>query len=170
MTNEYARTCKEVFEVLRLTPKAELKLIPIEVLNKLKMDSKNYKGKYKLEFDKMGEPKISHEAQVMILGIYRKYFLQENEKNTLNKKLKKNDNTKEIKKVENYNNPNDIFYKPTNQTFENIDSQENYLKDSLRKDNVNNNKNTENKSLIVSENKIILFIKNVFEKIKNIFK
>ena len=37
MTNEYARTCKEVFEVLRLTPKAELKLIPIEVLNKLKI-------------------------------------------------------------------------------------------------------------------------------------
>ena len=170
MTNEYARTCKEVFEVLRLTPKAELKLIPIEVLNKLKIDSKNYTGKYKLEFDKMGEPQISHEAQVMILSIYRKYFIGENERKYLNKKLQQNDNQKEIKKVENYNNPNDIFYKPTNQTFENIDSQENYLKDSLRKDNVNNNKNTENKSLIVSENKIILFIKNVFEKIKNIFK
>ena len=78
MTNEYARTCKEVFEVLRLTPKAELKLIPIEVLNKLKIESKNYTGKYKLEFDKMGEPQISHEAHVMFLGIYRKYFLQEN--------------------------------------------------------------------------------------------
>ena len=76
MTNEYARTCKEVFEVLKLTPKEQLELIPIEVLNKLKMDSMDYTEKYELKFDKIGEPKISHEAQVMILAIYRKYFLK----------------------------------------------------------------------------------------------
>ena len=88
----------------------------------------------------------------MILSIYRKYFIGENERKYLNKKLQQIDNQIEIKKVENYNNPNDIFYKPTNQTYENLDSTDGEIKDSLGKDNVNNNKNTENKSLIVSEN------------------
>ena len=80
MNNDHAKTCREVFEVLRLTPKTQLELIPIEVLNKLKNDSKSHTEKYKLEFDKMGEPKISHEAQVMILAIYRKYFLKDDER------------------------------------------------------------------------------------------
>ncbi len=165
MTKGYARTCKEVFEVLRLTPKAQLELIPIEVLNKLKDDSKSYTEKYKLEFDKMGDPKISHEAQVMILSIYRKYFLQDNEREILNKKLQKNDNQKEIKKAENYNNPNDIFYKANSKTV---------IKNSCNESNISNEENNkiinENNALIVTENKVITFIKNIFIKIKNIFK
>ena len=60
----------------------------------------------------MGEPKISHDAKVMILSLYRKYFLQENERIILNKVLTKNDIELEIKKSKNYNNVNDIFYKP----------------------------------------------------------
>ena len=166
MTNEYARTCKEVFEVLKLTPKEQLELIPIEVLNKLKMDSMDYTEKYELKFDKIGEPKISHEAQIMILAIYRKYFLEEKEKNILNKKLQKNDDKIEIKKVENYNNTNDIFYKQKPVESQRLRSESDF------EDKVYENTSktdSEKNALIINENKIMKLIKNIINKIKNIF-
>ena len=162
VNNEYAKTYKEVFEVLKLTPKAELKLIPIEVLNELKIESQKYKEKYKLEFDKMGDPKISREAQVMILGIYSKYLLKENERKYLNKKLQKTDYEQEIRKVKNYNNTNDIFYKTTNNKNENCNVTENELKSNIDKEDFD----IKDEILIVSENKIKIFFKNIFGKIK----
>lgn len=166
MTNAYARTCKEVFEVLKLTSKEQLNLIPIEVLNKLKMDSKGYAEKYELKFDKMGEPKISHESQAMILAIYRKYFLEENEKNILNKKLQINDNKIEIKKAENYNNPNDIFYHQKLGKFQNQKNESN-LEDKVYE--ITDRTNFEKNALIIGENKILKLIKKIINKIKNIF-
>lgn len=157
MTNNYAKTCKEVFEILRLTPQKQLKLIPMNVLKQLKQNAKAYNGKIKIEFDIMGNPKISHDAQVMILDIYRKYFLQENERAMLNKLLQKNDIELERKKVQNYKNIDDIFYKPVSQNI------------SIKKENNIKEDEILEKSLVVPKNKILTAVQNFIEKIRKIF-
>jgi hypothetical protein len=47
----------------------------------------------------------------MIVALYKDYFLPDSEKAILDAKLLKNENMQEICKKENYNNPNDPFYK-----------------------------------------------------------
>jgi len=157
MINNYAKTCKEVLGVLKLVPQKQLKLIPLDVLKQLKKNANNYNESVKIEFDIMGEPKISHDAKVMILSLYRKYFLQENERVMLNKVLTKNDIELERKKSKNYNNINDIFYKPVVQ------------KVNLKEKDDNEETKKIEKSLELPKNKILIIVQRIIAKIKKIF-
>ena len=162
ITNSYAKNCKEVFEILKLTPKKQLELIPNEVLMHLEQEAQKYDENFNLEFDIMGEPKISHEAQVMILSIYRKYFMQEEQRDNLNSKLRKNDSNLELKKYKHYSNSEDIFYK--SQIQENAELQI----EVKNKSNQAKNQDFSNKLVLISKkNKFFSIIQHIFEKIKN---
>lgn len=162
MTNNYARTCKEVFEILKLTPKNQLELIPNEILKHLKQEAQGYNEDLNLEFDIMGEPKISHEAQIMILSIYRKYFMQEEQRENLNSKLRKNDNNIEQKKCENYNNSQDIFYR--SQAQEDAELKNEVKSKSTKMENQDASKRL---ALVTKKNKFFSIIQCIIEKIKS---
>lgn len=150
------KTCKEVFEILRVSPKAEIERIPIEVLNKIKNEAKKYSGDFKLKVTRYGEPIVSHNAQVMILGIYKKYFTGDSESKIIDSILEENEKILEIKKVENYNNPDDIFYS-------NDKKMETVVKVEENGDNIN-------KEMIIIQNKFVMFFEKILFKIKKFFK
>jgi glycerol-3-phosphate O-acyltransferase len=110
MINNSAKTCREVYEVLRVSPIEQLRLIPLNVLQNIRLKAEQSNA-IVLKYDRMGNVILSNEAKAMIVALYRDYFLPDSEKAILDAKLLKNENMQEIHKKENYNNPNDPFYK-----------------------------------------------------------
>ena len=168
MKNNYPKTCKEVLEVLKYIPINQLKLIPIDVLKQIKQIAEKNEEQIILEFDIMGEPKISRDAKIMILGIYRKYFITEKERNFLNLKLQENENKVEEKKKENYKNVNDIFYNSISKNEiidENVKSDN--IKENIKVYELKENDIQTEKALIIVKKGIFDNIKKIIEKIKN---
>lgn len=102
----------EVLEVLSKIPEKQLALIPQNVINNLKLKSNG--KKVKLKFDMMGNVILSDKAKQIIVSIYKNYFLDNDSKEILEKKLRENYVYKEEKIKQSYNNLNDPFYQNKN--------------------------------------------------------
>lgn len=168
--NSYARTCNEVYEVLKLTPKEQIKLIPEEVIKEIKLNANKNNEKINLDFDEMGNVILSNEAKAMIVAIYKNYFLKKDDQRIiLNKQLQKNENIKEIEKESKYQNYNDPFYRKKEESFnQGISNGDNIKIEEIKCDHLQVSDSLIN---INQKNGLLQKMKEIFNSIKKrIFK
>ena len=106
MNRKYEIACSQVIELLKLIPPEQIKMIPVEVIKKIKLNAREL-GKVELKFDQIGNPILSDDAKIIILSLYKNYFLSEQGRIETDKVLEKNENLLKMNKK--YNNVNDIF-------------------------------------------------------------
>ena len=108
MTNSYAKAYKEVLEILSHFSAEEYSKIPQEKINFYKNNmKKNYEYSIDPDID-LSKQYISKEANAILISIFRDYFANDSQRQTLNNLL--NQNQKEYENIikEKYN-PNNIF-------------------------------------------------------------
>ena len=108
MTNSYAKAYKEVLEILSHFSAEEYSKIPQEKINFYKSNmEKNYEYSIDPNID-LSKQHISKEANAILISIFRDYFANDSQRQTLNNLL--NQNQKEYENIikEKYN-PNNIF-------------------------------------------------------------
>ena len=108
MTNSYAKAYTEVLEILSHFSAEEYSKIPQEKINFYKNNmKKNYEYSIDPDID-LSKQYISKEANAILISIFRDYFANDSQRQTLNNLL--NQNQKEYENIikEKYN-PNNIF-------------------------------------------------------------
>ena len=108
MTNSYAKAYTEVLEILSHFSAEEYSKIPQEKINFYKSNmEKNYEYSIDPNID-LSKQHISKEANAILISIFRDYFANDSQRQTLNNLL--NQNQKEYENIikEKYN-PNNIF-------------------------------------------------------------
>jgi len=113
MTINYKRAYTEVLEILSHLSKKELDKIPKEKID-------YYKGNMDMEYayhintqKPLNEQYISNEANAILVTLFRDYFANESQKDTLKKMLALNQEILEQMKKEKYNEDN-IFKNKNN--------------------------------------------------------
>ena len=108
MNNSYAKAYTEVLEILSNFSAEEYSKIPQEKINFYKNNmKKNYEYSIDPDID-LSKQYISKEANAILISIFRDYFANDSQRQTLNNLL--NQNQKEYENIikEKYN-PNNIF-------------------------------------------------------------
>ena len=108
MNNSYAKAYTEVLEILSHFSAEEYSKIPQEKINFYKSNmEKNYEYSIDPNID-LSKQHISKEANAILISIFRDYFANDSQRQTLNNLL--NQNQKEYENIikEKYN-PNNIF-------------------------------------------------------------
>ena len=108
MNNSYAKAYTEVLEILSHFSAEEYSKIPQEKINFYKNNmKKNYEYSIDPNID-LSKQHISKEANAILISIFRDYFANDSQRQTLNNLL--NQNQKEYENIikEKYN-PNNIF-------------------------------------------------------------
>ena len=108
MNNSYAKAYTEVLEILSHFSAEEYSKIPQEKINFYKSNmEKNYEYSIDPNID-LSKQYISKEANAILISIFRDYFANDSQRQTLNNLL--NQNQKEYENIikEKYN-PNNIF-------------------------------------------------------------
>ena len=108
MNNSYAKAYTEVLEILSHFSAEEYSKIPQEKINFYKSNmEKNYEYSIDPDID-LSKQYISKEANAILISIFRDYFANDSQRQTLNNLL--NQNQKEYENIikEKYN-PNNIF-------------------------------------------------------------
>ncbi len=108
MNNSYAKAYTEVLEILSHFSAEEYSKIPQEKINFYKNNmKKNYEYSIDPDID-LSKQYISKEANAILISIFRDYFANDSQRQTLNNLL--NQNQKEYENIikEKYN-PNNIF-------------------------------------------------------------
>lgn len=110
MTNNYARACTEVLELLKYLSKEEYSKIPPEKINFFKkyMDT-DYSFSINPNID-LSKQNLSIEANSIIVILFRDYFATDYQKIKIKEILKLNQEKLELEKKEKYNSDN-IFEK-----------------------------------------------------------
>lgn len=184
MTNiTYNMAYAEVLEILKYLPKSELKKIPKEEIKFLENNiDKNYK--FVLDPEKaLEEQNISRKANAILVVYFKKYFINDYQKQKLNEILTRNQQIVENEARKKYN-PKDIFRKNNSldlkeaneesATFKNTnENQENHNQTIDNNQNIKNQQKLDDKQEIESR-QLTPYKKSIFrriiEKIKNFFK
>ncbi|MBO5348580.1 MAG: hypothetical protein J6A89_01990 [Clostridia bacterium] len=104
----YARAYTEVIEILNHFSREEYSKIPIE---KIEFYKNNMDREYKYSINPkvdLSKQKISKEANAILISLFRDYFANEKQKQTLENLLRQNQLKEEKEKAEKYN-PSNIF-------------------------------------------------------------
>lgn len=187
MTNiTYNMAYAEVLEILKYLPKSELKKIPKEEIKFLENNiDKNYK--FVLDPEKaLEEQNISRKANAILVVYFKKYFINDYQKQKLNEILTRNQQIVENEARKKYN-PKDIFRKNNNQDLKNVsgeratfqDTRENNEERKNNKQAIDNNRNVKNQQKLdekqeTGNKQLAPYKKSIFrkiiEKIKSFFK
>lgn len=108
MNNSYAKAYTEVLEILSHFSAEEYSKIPQEKINFYKNNmKKNYEYSIDPDID-LSKQYISKEANAILISIFRDYFANDSQRQTLNNLLNQNQEKHENIIKEKYN-PNNIF-------------------------------------------------------------
>lgn len=166
-----AKIYTEVLEIINNLSEDDYNKIPIEKINYYKdnMD-KSYIYTINPEND-LSKQNISREANAIIVGLYRDYFVTEEQKKVIDEILELNEKKLEQDKVEKFNS-NTIFENSQNINTDNNDFKIE-LNNNLEKNNnssvEDNSNNFKNTGLVVQKNSIFEKIKKFFIKLKKRF-
>ena len=106
MTNAYAKAYTEVLEILSHFSAEEYSKIPQEKINFYKSNmEKNYEYKINPDID-LSKQHISKEANAILISIFRDYFANDKQRQTLSNLLNQNQEKLEDIKREKYNSDN----------------------------------------------------------------
>ena len=115
MINTYAKACTEVLEILKYLPREEYGRIPKE---KIEFYRNNKDNSYNFNFDitkSLNEQKISREARVIIVSLFRDFFCTPSQQEKLQRILLNNEQKYQEELREKYN-PDNIFKNKTEKT------------------------------------------------------
>ena len=104
MTNDkYAKSYKEILEIIKYFPEEEYNKIPKEIIKYYKenMDS-NYDFSINPNID-LSEQNISKETNAIIIMLFQDYFATEEQKLKIDKVLELNEKKAEVEKKKKYN-------------------------------------------------------------------
>lgn len=102
MNDLFKKACTEVLEIISYFPEEEYSKIPNEEIEFLKanMDT-NYKYRINPSID-LSEQEISKEANAILVTLFRDYFANDKQKETLKKLLNQNQQILEKQRAEKY--------------------------------------------------------------------
>ena len=119
MTNSYAKAYTEVLEILSHFSEEEYSKIPQEKINFYKSNmEKNYEYSIDPNID-LSKQHISKEANAILISIFRDYFANDRQRQTLNNLLNQNQEKHEKIKKEKYNSDNIFINNNRNVTIDN---------------------------------------------------
>jgi len=108
VTNEFAEASAELIEILKYLPETEVEKIPLKLRKFFKqVANPNCKGRID-PYKTIEQQNIKEKTRDLIAVIYRNYWCTEEERITLDKKLKENDKKYQEELREKYN-PDNIF-------------------------------------------------------------
>lgn len=187
MTNvTYNMAYTEVLEILKYLPESEFKKIPKDEIKFLETNrNKNYKFVINPE-KTLEEQNISRKANAILTVYFKKYFINDAQRQKLNEILTRNQQIVENEARKKYN-PEDIFKKNSNENLENVseeratfqDTRENSndgennkqaianSKNAIYQQKLDDNQETSNKQLAPYKKSIF---RRIIEKIKHFFK
>ena len=111
---DYAKAYMELVEILKNVPREKLNKIPKELIyNYIKDMDKNHKYQYdvNLEFE---EQETMHLTKILIANLYIQYWVDDNERQQIKERERKELYELELSKKEKYN-PVNLFEKKDNQ-------------------------------------------------------
>ena len=124
INNTYAKAYTEVLEILKYFPEEEYKKIPIEKINFYKSNmEKNYEYSIDPNID-LSKQHISKEANAILISIFRDYFANDKQRQTLNNLLDQNQEKHEKIKKEKYNSDNIFINNNRNVTIDNTENKQ----------------------------------------------
>ena len=124
MTNSYAKAYTEVLEILSHFSKEEYSKIPQEKINFYKSNmEKNYEYSIDPNID-LSKQHISKEANAILISIFRDYFANDKQRQTLNNLLDQNQEKHEKIKKEKYNSDNIFINNNRNVTIDNTENKQ----------------------------------------------
>lgn len=124
MTNSYAKAYKEVLEILSHFSAEEYSKIPQEKINFYKSNmEKNYEYSIDPNID-LSKQHISKEANAILISIFRDYFANDKQRQTLNNLLDQNQEKHEKIKKEKYNSDNIFINNNRNVTIDNTENKQ----------------------------------------------
>ena len=124
MDNSYAKAYTEVLEILSHFSTEEYSKIPQEKINFYKNNmEKNYEYSIDPNID-LSKQYISKEANAILISIYRDYFANDRQRQTLNNLLNQNQRKNENKKKEKYNSENIFINNDRNVTIDNTENKQ----------------------------------------------
>lgn len=187
MTNvTYNMAYTEVLEILKYLPESEFKKIPKDEIKFLETNrNKNYKFVINPE-KTLEEQNISRKANAILTVYFKKYFINDAQRQKLNEILTRNQQIVENEARKKYN-PEDIFKKNSNENLENVseeratfqDTKENNENQENNNQTIDNNQNVKNQQKLdekqeTGNKQLAPYKKSIFrriiEKIKNFFK
>ena len=143
---EYRMAITELLVILDNIPRADYEKIPKSVIDELKMNADNTYN-FKIDYEKdLTEQKISEITKAFIENIYRDYWVTEVEKEKIIEEERK-----ERERIE-------------------IEKKEKYTPDNIFKNDQNDKKIIENKTMQLTEIKEKSFFEKVLDKIIKFFK
>lgn len=124
MTNSYAKAYTEVLEILSHFSEEEYSKIPQEKINFYKSNmEKNYEYSIDPNID-LSKQHISKEANAILISIFRDYFANDRQRETLNNLLNQNQEKHEKIKKEKYNSDNIFINNNRNVTIDNTENKQ----------------------------------------------
>ena len=124
MTNSYAKAYTEVLEILSHFSEEEYSKIPQEKINFYKSNmEKNYEYSIDPNID-LSKQHISKEANAILISIFRDYFANDRQRQTLNNLLNQNQEKHEKIKKEKYNSDNIFINNNRNVTIDNTENKQ----------------------------------------------
>ena len=124
MTNSYAKAYTEVLEILSHFSTEEYSKIPQEKINFYKSNmEKNYEYSIDPNID-LSKQHISKEANAILISIFRDYFANDRQRQTLNNLLNQNQEKHEKIKKEKYNSDNIFINNNRNVTIDNTENKQ----------------------------------------------
>ena len=124
MTNSYAKAYTEVLEILSHLSTEEYSKIPEEKINFYKSNmEKNYEYSIDPNID-LSEQHISKEANAILISIFRDYFANDRQRQTLNNLLNQNQEKHEKIKKGKYNSDNIFININRNVTIDNTENKQ----------------------------------------------
>ena len=124
VNNIYSRAYTEVLEILKHFPEDEYKKIPAEKINFYKSNmEKNYEYSIDPNID-LSKQHISKEANAILISIFRDYFANDRQRQTLNNLLNQNQEKHEKIKKEKYNSDNIFINNNRNVTIDNTENKQ----------------------------------------------
>ena len=175
MESTYAKAYTEVIEILKYLPKSEYEKIPKD---KIEFFCNNCDENYNFELDKslpLESQKISKKTYAILVILFRDYIADDVQKEKLEKILINNDKIQQEEAHEKYN-PDNIFKNNLNNNNLNENKAEeiNISENNISKNITNENNLSEKNEKITNKTNLVVYkkswIKNLFDKIKSLFR